>query len=417
MEGVLLAMFMSKVKIAAGMLLAAAMIAAGASVLAYARQPSQPHEKKKAGKDRGPETGEERFGKEIEALLKPTFSRDKVESLLDAANVGERLKALLKARLKAAKAEMEAGVKDFHAGRGTLDALGDPSQRLLKAELELGPKKADLIAALDRHFQLTKKLHEVNEARFDAAKINIMDLSEAKLDRLEAEIELERVKSPGAAKLKDLMKARLKAAETELYGRMKEFEVGKGTLDILFGASQRWLSAKLQLSNKKEDRIAALDAHFERMKEIESVNQQRFEAGRVHIMDLSVAKFYRLDAEIQLQRAKSPAKSEDKLKELMKARLQAAETEADMRMKEFIVGKGTLDILFGASRRLLSAKLDLSDKREDRMAALEAHLQRMKKLEAVNQQRFDDYKVQENPSLVKFYRLDAEIELERAKAK
>ncbi len=105
--------------------------------------------------------------------------------------------------------------------------------------------------------------------------------------------------------LDELMKARLEAAETALDGRMKEFEVGKGSLDILLGASKRWLSAKLELSNKNQDRIAALDAHFERMKEIESENQRRFDAGKVNIMDLAQAKFYRLDAEIELERAKA----------------------------------------------------------------------------------------------------------------
>ena len=41
------------------------------------------------------------------------------------------------------------------------------------------------------------------------------------------------------------------------------------------------------------------------MKEVEKVNQARFDAGRVAVADLAETKFYRIQAEIWLERAKA----------------------------------------------------------------------------------------------------------------
>ena len=61
--------------------------------------------------------------------------------------------------------------------------------------------------------------------------------------------------------------------------------------------------------------------------------------------------------------------------------------EAEARWREFLAGRGVLEITAAASTRLLQAELDLSQKPQDRLAALEAHLLRMDELLAINQKR------------------------------
>ena len=104
--------------------------------------------------------------------------------------------------------------------------------------------------------------------------------------------------------LKRLLKDRVEMAKVEIEARMKQFEAGKGTLDFLIGASKRLVMAELDATDKKPEQISALKAHFERMKTVQDIDQERYRAGRISIEDLSQSKYYRLEAEIWLERAK-----------------------------------------------------------------------------------------------------------------
>jgi RNA polymerase sigma factor (sigma-70 family) len=106
-------------------------------------------------------------------------------------------------------------------------------------------------------------------------------------------------------KLTTLLKERVDVAKAEVDARNQEFLAGRGTLDIMFGAGKRLLQAQRELSEKKEDQIAALEAYFNLTKGIEELNQARFNAGQISIADLSESKYYRLEAEIWLERAKA----------------------------------------------------------------------------------------------------------------
>jgi hypothetical protein len=106
-------------------------------------------------------------------------------------------------------------------------------------------------------------------------------------------------------RLPALLKARVEAAKTEVWARNQEFLVGRGTLDILVGASRRLLVAEQELGLNRADQIAALEKHFTLMKEVQEINEERFRDGRIPIQDVKEAEYYRLDAEIQLERAKA----------------------------------------------------------------------------------------------------------------
>jgi hypothetical protein len=103
-------------------------------------------------------------------------------------------------------------------------------------------------------------------------------------------------------KVKDLLKARVDAAHTELEGRWKVWLKGYGTLG---GSSREVLEAERELSEKKGDQIAPLVGHFERMKRVQELAQQRFNQGRWSKEDLASAKYHRYQAEIWLERAKA----------------------------------------------------------------------------------------------------------------
>jgi hypothetical protein len=107
----------------------------------------------------------------------------------------------------------------------------------------------------------------------------------------------------------------------------------------------------------------------------------------------------------------------DQLKALLKDQYQSARIEAIIRWNNFLAGRGTLDIALGSFRRLLQAQFDLSNKKEDRIAALEANLRRLQAVEKKNKDRFDTKLIDlEDYEVSRFFRVRQEILLEKAKA-
>ena len=87
---------------------------------------------------------------------------------------------------------------------------------------------------------------------------------------------------------------------------------GRGTLSFFLSSSERLLEAERALSDKKADQVVAIESHWKRMRQIEKVNEERFDAGRIPIQDVLQSRFYRLQAEIRLERARSDLPKSDR---------------------------------------------------------------------------------------------------------
>jgi RNA polymerase sigma factor (sigma-70 family) len=109
-------------------------------------------------------------------------------------------------------------------------------------------------------------------------------------------------------KMKSLLKERFDAAKKETEARGKEYEAGRGTLDIYLNSSRRLLEAELDLSTKTTDHVAAWRTHLLRMQGVYEINLARYNAGRISVQDLAQANYYRRDAEIGLERVKAKLK-------------------------------------------------------------------------------------------------------------
>jgi hypothetical protein len=113
-------------------------------------------------------------------------------------------------------------------------------------------------------------------------------------------------------RIKSLVKAQFEAAAGEAHARWREFMAGRGTLAFFIGSSERLLAAESDLSDQQTDHVAALEHHWRRMREVEKVNNERFNDGRIAIQDVLESRFYRLQAEIRLERARSELKKENR---------------------------------------------------------------------------------------------------------
>jgi hypothetical protein len=107
-----------------------------------------------------------------------------------------------------------------------------------------------------------------------------------------------------------------------------------------------------------------------------------------------------------------------KMHKLLRDREAAALTEFNHRYEQFEAGRGNLDDAIASSLRILHASLELGPAKKDRIAAREAHMARIKKMLDINQARFDVGRASiADVEQTRYYYLDAEIDLEREKAR
>ncbi len=69
--------------------------------------------------------------------------------------------------------------------------------------------------------------------------------------------------------------------------------------------SRRLLEAERDATGKKQDDLPALEAHLDRMKELETLAKQAFRAGEASALQAAATEFYRVEAEFWLAQART----------------------------------------------------------------------------------------------------------------
>jgi hypothetical protein len=111
-----------------------------------------------------------------------------------------------------------------------------------------------------------------------------------------------------------------------------------------------------------------------------------------------------------------PAKGDDEERKLLKERYNAALRELQSRFLIFEAGKGTLETLSDAAKRVLDSELELCVKPAERIGVREKYLELARVAEKVQQARRDAG----NASIAdleqaRYFRIDAELKLLREK--
>jgi RNA polymerase sigma factor (sigma-70 family) len=272
-EGVLQAMWSSRMKVVAAVTLALAVVGTGAAALALGKRPGEPGASQKA--DPEPKTDQ----------------------------LAELLRRKAAARLDLVRTAYEGYWLGFQFGRVPEQTVNLWSRRWLQAQLDLGDRKADRDAALQAHLDRLKKIDEIARARLDLGNYTRREPSlQAQVD--ESKKQLEEMKTdakPGSyeSKLKEQFEDDWKAFR------------GQKSRDVeqICQASVRWLVKLQHILNRvvKDDprpNARDLQAHLDRIKKVQAVVEVVLEAGRYSKLDLDTVKFYRLQAEEWLAKGK-----------------------------------------------------------------------------------------------------------------
>jgi hypothetical protein len=246
------------------------------------------------------------------------------------------------------------------------------------------------------------------------------------------------------ADLPGLLKARLEAARTENEARMTDFLADRGNVDPLLESSRRELNSELDFAAADADRVAALERYWARAWLVDKVAEGWKKAGRIPYKQSWEARYERLKAEVELAQFRNrpgvekntawsglppalelaissvvPAKvwadakleaSRSDAMELRKEMRDLAERAWDSRMKEFLEGRGTMNVLLTASHRRLESELALARNDTARQAALEQYLDVTRTIEERNRLRMEAGRIPRGHYLESHYaRLEAEL--------
>jgi hypothetical protein len=111
---------------------------------------------------------------------------------------------------------------------------------------------------------------------------------------------------PKDDELRKLLKARYNAAVDEVATLYKMYLAGRGNIDGFIDAGQRLVKAGLELHDKPADKIALLTQFVELAREAEKIAEARMGFSGT-AAEFYRVRYQRLDAEIQLLRAKREA--------------------------------------------------------------------------------------------------------------
>jgi hypothetical protein len=253
-------------------------------------------------------------------------------------------KELVLARSEAVRRGLTHAYRGWLEGRPNSPGFSDDpfygwSVRFLDAERELDPGRQVSIASLKRHWLATRGFHEAYQVRFLMGRISVDEYQHALFKLLEAAIWLKEgmarpapPRPPEFARLviswsddaesvplssiyvqniakanfdllhsdvKQLAQAKMEAARSECLARKEDFLAGRGMLALLHLACRRWLESQLAIGDSAADRLTALQRHWELAKQIEVINQERYQAKPIPIQDLLQTRYERLDAELR----------------------------------------------------------------------------------------------------------------------
>lgn len=87
-----------------------------------------------------------------------------------------------------------------------------------------------------------------------------------------------------------------------MVARMQEGQTDANA-EQLYVWSRRWMDAERAASKKHTERVAAVEAHLARMKDLERLTTAHFNTGQVTSAQRTAAEFYRLEAELLLSKS------------------------------------------------------------------------------------------------------------------
>jgi multidrug efflux pump subunit AcrA (membrane-fusion protein) len=230
-------------------------------------------------------------GRGAGSKAEPLFVVVRTDSVRIAIDVPEANVPFVKTGMRALVRFPAAKGKEFQATVSRIAGALDPGTRTLRAEIDLPNPEGKLLPGM-------------------FAVVAIPGAGPD--DKPEKEAGPEEARDLGD--LKALFQARLDAARRAYEEAVKSTQQTRRVADLIIPLARpqdvatwslRWLNAQREMSGKKEDQIAALEAHLNRMKELQKRVTEMNKNGLASSLEVSAVEFHRREAELWLAREKA----------------------------------------------------------------------------------------------------------------
>jgi WD40 repeat protein len=431
----------------------------------------------------------------FEGMRDPDLDAERARSRFEALRTNPRQLAL--ARLTAAREWSRAKLQDVAVGRSIPDLQLLAALRWwLASELAVCETASARLEAHAGHWLLTRQMWRRAKVMYDAGKISAKDYFPWLTARLDAQIRLARARQTKGAPLdlargghgfyvpaegdaedplvisgqqaralfestrsreEGLARARLAAAREWGRAKLQDVEVGRSLQDLqLLAALRWWLASELAVCGTASERLAAHARHWTLTWQIWRISEVQYDAGKISAKDYFPWLTARLDAQIQMARARQTKggpldlargghtlsgleeeviaeyqidSSQDQARALFESARPTEETLARARivaafewirakLQDAAVGRSIPDLeLMEAARHLLKSELAVSRTRAGRIAAHGKYLDVVRQIEATVRVQYHEGKI----SAKDYYPwvmmgLDAQIRMARVAA-
>jgi hypothetical protein len=114
-----------------------------------------------------------------------------------------------------------------------------------------------------------------------------------------------RARADDPSSVADLMKAKADTARRAYEASVAALATGKADAEKVYLWSRRLLEAQQDSSDKKADRLAALEGHLGRMKDLRKISEERYKQGAAIHADVVATDYYVAEATLWLAQAKT----------------------------------------------------------------------------------------------------------------
>jgi RNA polymerase sigma factor (sigma-70 family) len=194
---------------------------------------------------------------------------------------------------------------------------------------------------------------------------------------------------------------RVNAARQRIDAQRAYYEEGRITIGRFIDASRKLMLAEIAANSSREQRVAAIKAHWDRIAEVQRREQDELEKGKGNVADLSEAVVAYENAAFDYISARQSQGSADA--ETLKRRVEALEKQVDPNSPETLhkqterrvnaarqriaaqrayyrEGRITIDRYIDASEQLMRAEMAASTTKDERLAAAKANMARIEEI-------------------------------------
>jgi outer membrane protein TolC len=260
----------------------------------------------------------------------------------------------------------------YRTGAISCETLIGAETDLVDAELDATDKPEERVALLTEGLKRETGLLKIAQAHVEAGIASQTDVHRARSLLLAARIGLLRAGGAtehAATQIEALQKQRVQTLNRLLAVYLEEYRAGRITVEPVFGAQNELLYAQLDATGKPEERVALLAESLKRATQFQTTIENRFKTGRASQADLEWARSIALCIQIKLlSQQKSTAAQ---IKELQRKRIETLAKVVASYETLYRTGRAEFEPVFDVQTELANARLDATDKPEQRVALLE----------------------------------------------